>query len=392
MRAVWTIAAKDLRQRLRDRSAIVLAFVAPIALASIISLTFGSLEDFDFETTWVVADLDGSSLSRTFTEEVLGSEDFRGSVTVVQASDAEEARAFVERGDASAAFVIPSGFERATRGGAPVPLTVFESSGRAVGAEVARAVAEGFTDQIEAAQLSVTTAVRAGASLARGRALVEAAARERIPVSLTQGAVGGREVTGANYFGPSMAIFFLFFTVGWGARSLLVERRQGTLQRLLVAPVQKRAVVAGKALTVFVLGVVSMATMFVFMGVVFRTRWGDPLALVALTVVTVLAVMGVTALVGLLAKTDEQADAYASMASITLALLGGNFFPVHEMPELMQKLSLGTPNGWAIRGFTDLVYEGGGVSSVATHLAVIAAFAAVTGGLAVLRARKVSPA
>jgi ABC-2 type transport system permease protein len=102
--------------------------------------------------------------------------------------------------------------------------------------------------------------------------------------------------------------------------------------------------------------------------------------------------MGVTALVGLLAKTDEQADAYASMASITLALLGGNFFPVHEMPELMQKLSLGTPNGWAIRGFTDLVYEGGGVSSVATHLAVIAAFAAVTGGLAVLRARKVSPA
>ena len=42
MRAVLTIAGKDLRQRFRDRSAIVLAFVAPLVLALIIGGDLGS--------------------------------------------------------------------------------------------------------------------------------------------------------------------------------------------------------------------------------------------------------------------------------------------------------------------------------------------------------------
>ena len=46
MSAVLAIALKDLRQRLRDRSAIVLGFIAPLAVAWLISMAFGSVGSF----------------------------------------------------------------------------------------------------------------------------------------------------------------------------------------------------------------------------------------------------------------------------------------------------------------------------------------------------------
>jgi ABC-2 type transport system permease protein len=254
-------------------------------------------------------------------------------------------------------------------------------------------VASAFTDQIEAARLSVLAALRAGdgpPDLGRIPELAEAAARERVPVQLTDGDAGAREVAGAAYFGPAMAIFFLFFTVSYGARSLLAERQQGTLPRILAAPAPAWAVLAGKALAVFVLGLASMTTMFVFMSVVFGIDFGDPLAVAALTVLTVLAVMAVTAVVQTLARNDQQADTLAQMLSISLALVGGNFFPIFQLPELIQRLSLATPNGWAIRGFTDLIYDGAGIADILPNLGAVAAFALVTGSIALVRSRRLA--
>ena len=57
MSAVWTIARKDLRQRFRDRSAIVLGFVAPVVIAALDELRVpGHVDRFHFEL--VVVDHD----------------------------------------------------------------------------------------------------------------------------------------------------------------------------------------------------------------------------------------------------------------------------------------------------------------------------------------------
>jgi ABC-2 type transport system permease protein len=187
-----------------------------------------------------------------------------------------------------------------------------------------------------------------------------------------------------------MAIFFLFFTTGFASRSLLAEREQGTLPRILASPVRKTSVIVGKAISGFVLGVVSVAVMFGSLGLLFDVSWGDPLALVVLTVVTVLAVMGLTALVQLLTKTNEQADALSSAVAAGLAMVGGNFFPIFQLPEVIQRISLLTPNGWALRGFTDVAYDGATLADLGPHIAVIAAFAVVTGGIAFMRAQRLA--
>jgi ABC-2 type transport system permease protein len=389
LRTALLVAGKDLRQRLRDRSALVIAFVAPFVLASIIGLAFGG--DDAFKATYVVADADKGPVATGFTDGVLASPGLRDLVTVRQV-DAGEARALVDRGDADAAFLLPAGFSASVQRGGAATITVLESGENPIAGQVARSLAEAYAAELAATQLAVRTALDTAGqpppAAAEARRLGERAAAGRLPVRLAEGQVGGRTIEAANYFGPSMAIFFLFFTVSFGARSILAERRQGTMRRLLASTASPGGVLAGKALAAFVLGTASVLVMWLATTLVFGADWGDPVAVVALTVSSVLSAIGVTALVITLARTDEQAEGYSSLVVFTLALLGGNFVYLAQLPELLQRVSLLTPNGWALRGFVDLVADGGGLATVAAPVAVTLGVGLVTGGLALYRARR----
>jgi ABC-2 type transport system permease protein len=356
LRATLLIAGKDLRQRLRDRSGLVIAFVAPFLLAAIIGLAFGG--DASFRATYAVADADRGPLAAGFVDGVLAGPGL-ADVLTLRRVDAAQARDLVDRGEADAAFLIPAGFSAAVQRGGSATVTVLEAGASPVAGQVARALAEGYAARLAATGLSVRTALEAEGSTgdpaaARAQRLARQAAERPLPVALVDGRVGLRELRPASYFGPSMAIFFLFFTVSFGARSILVERRQGTLRRLLASAAPPGAVLAGKALAAFVLGVTSVLVMWLATSLAFGADWGDPLAVVALTVTSVLAAIGITALVVTLARTEEQAEGYGSLVVFTLALLGGNFIYLAELPELLQRLSLLTPNGWALRGFVGL--------------------------------------
>ena len=364
------VAGKDLRQRLRDRSALVIAFVAPFVLASIIGLAFGG--DDAFKATYAVADADRGPVAAGFTDGVLASPGLRDLVTVRQV-DPGEARALVDRGDADAAFLLPAGFSASVQRGGAATITVVESGENPIAGQVARSLAEAYAAELAATSWPSGPPSTPPAS-PRQRPRPDGWGSGRPPAGCPCGwpraRSGGRTIEAANYFGPSMAIFFLFFTVSFGARSILAERRQGTMRRLLASAASPGGVLAGKALAAFVLGTASVLVMWLATTLVFGADWGDPVAVVALTVSSVLSAIGVTALVITLARTDEQAEGYSSLVVFTLALLGGNFVYLAQLPELLQRVSLLTPNGWALRGFVDLVADGGGLATVAAPVAV----------------------
>jgi ABC-2 type transport system permease protein len=388
VRTALLVAGKDLRQRLRDRSALVIAFVAPFVLAAIIGLAFGG--DAAFRATYAVADADRGPVAAGFTDGVLASPGLRELVTVRRVAPGE-ARALVERGEVDAAFLLPQGLSASVRAGRPAGVGVISSGENQIAGQVARSLAEAWSAELAATGLAVATALDAAGrppTPEEARRLGERAAAARAPVALVEGQVGGRTIEAANYFGPSMAIFFLFFTVSFGARSILAERRQGTMRRLLATPAPPGGVLAGKALAAFTLGTASVLVMWLATTLVFGADWGDPLAVVALTVSSVLSAIGITALVITLARTEEQAEGYSSLVVFTLALLGGNFVYVAQLPEVLQRVSLLTPNGWALRGYVDLVADGGGLPTVAAPVAVTLAVGLGTGGLALYRARR----
>jgi ABC-2 type transport system permease protein len=386
MSAVLAIARKDLRQRLRDRSAIVLGFIAPVAVAALISVAFGSAGSFHADVA--VVDLDKGPVATGFTTFVTGP-DLANLLTVKPVTSEADARAKVARGDLSAAFVIPKGYSDAATSGAGRPITVLASVDSSIAEQVARSLAQSYTAQIEAVQLSVESAVRAGAPHSSAGPLAAEAATVRLPEQTVTQPSGTRALTGTSYYAPAMGIFFMFFAIGFGARGYFLERTGGTLDRLAAAPIGPGAILAGKSLATFVYGVASLGTVAVVTSLAFDAQWGPPLIVLALIVALSLTMVALTALVITAARTERAADGFASMLTFGLVLLGGNFVFIGGAPPLVRTLALATPNGWALRAFTDLA-GGAPWTEAVTPLLAILAFAAGAGAIAfMLRGRVV---
>jgi len=91
MRTALLIAAKDLRQRMRDRSALLVAFVLPLALASIFGLILHDVGSGRTTFHYALVDLDRGAAAQTFTGHVLGPLEREGLVDLRRSGSVAEA-------------------------------------------------------------------------------------------------------------------------------------------------------------------------------------------------------------------------------------------------------------------------------------------------------------
>jgi ABC-2 type transport system permease protein len=213
-------------------------------------------------------------------------------------------------------------------------------------------------------------------------------ATDRAAISITTDDLGSAGKGVLNYFAPSIAVIFLFIGGGLGMRSLLLERSGGTLVRMAAAPVRPNRIVIGKLLAILITGLVSIFVVWGVTALVFGADWGDPLGVVLMCVGSSLAMCGLGVFLTSLAKDEQAAFGIAMLVGLLLALLGGNLLPAGTLPPLLQKLSLITPNGWALVGFGRLSLLGDPASDVLGPFLVLCLIAAVTGGLALTRVRR----
>lgn len=378
------IAAKDLRQRFRDRSALVLGFVAPLLMVGLMNAAFAGAGEF--HATVGVVDADGG-VAGTGILDGLRSPDLADVLTVETFPSADAARAAVDDGAVDAAIVLPAGLTAMAGGGPAVPIDVFTSVDADLAGEVTASIATAFTAQIATLRLTAAVADAAGASEAEVGSLLAQVATAPPPIQAMQQATGNDPLEPVAYFGPGMAMFFVLFSVGFTARGFFVERTTGTLDRMAAAPIRPEAVLAGKALSVFVYALASLATMAAVTAVVFGASWGDPLGVAVLCVAMAASVVALAALVMAVARTERQAEGLASMLTFALALLGGSFLFLGSAPPLMRRLAVLTPNGWALRGFTDLATGVDVWTAVAAPVAGMAAICVVVGTIALVAGR-----
>jgi ABC-2 type transport system permease protein len=383
MRAAFVIAGKDLRQRFRDRSAIVLGVVAPILIAALMSLAFHGVQNFNF--TMGVVNLDGGPVAAGFVQS-LKAPGVRKVVTPTEIRSVAAARTEIRENKIGAALVIPAGFSADVLANKPASLTTMRSGNNAIAGDVTSSIASSFVAQVNADRLALVTALAAGAPASRTGHLAEAVAKLRIPVQAVQRPIGARELKVISYYSPGMAMFFLFFTISYVARSFFTDRSQGMIERMRAAPVRPVEILAGKALSVLVYGGLSLLIVGVVTSAAFGANWGPALPAIALGAVLVMAVVCLTGFVIGVSKTQRQADGIGSIIVFGLSLLGGNFFFISQAPSAMKRLALLTPNGWALRGFTDLATVGGGFGTIVEPVLGIVVFSVIVAAVAAILA------
>jgi ABC-2 type transport system permease protein len=389
MRAAWLICLKDLKARLRDRSAVLIGIVVPLGLAFIFNSIFSGISGASDVISLGVVNADHGAVSQQFTGQVLPAVGRSGLITIHPEATLERARALAANGTLAAVIVIPAGFSARVQANQPASMQVIGNVDSPISTEIARSIAESYAAGLNRVRLSVATA--AGSTPlppARIQALAAQAAAAVAPVAVSDVSAQTKELDQKSFFAAGMAVFFLFFTVQFGVTSLLEERHDGTLARLLAAPISRASILGGKLLTSFLLGVISMTVLVVATTLLFGAAWGNPLGVAVLVVAAILAATGIMALIATLARNAEQAANWQSVVAVILGLLGGTFFPVSQAPGVLSRLTFVAPQAWFLRGLGDL--RGGSVSVVWVPALAMLVFAVVTGALAMMRLRRLA--
>jgi ABC-2 type transport system permease protein len=357
---------------------VVTALVAPVVLATIVGLAFGDTGGGDGTAPTVVAlaDHGDSPVTKALVDGVARWAQPGPGIAVVRSPSVQQALSDKQAGRVSAVVEVPRGF--ATEQQIPFPHVIADRDSP-IGQSVAFALAQGLAEAGAAARSAAGGASITPAALA--------AVAGPPPVRLVD-VGGGTTRSLIGYFGPAVAMVFLFFGIGLGARSVLAERQAGTLARLQVAPVAFSRVLAGKLLAMVALSLTSVLVVWATTTWLLGATWGDPTGVAVLTLAVVVAMGAIALLVTVMARTEAQADAATAGIGFALALLGGNFFPPGSLPSFMERLSLLTPNGWGLQGYGALAIDGKGLDAVWTPVLALLAITAAFGSVAVLRFRR----
>lgn len=182
---------------------------------------------------------------------------------------------------------------------------------------------------------------------------------------------------------PAWLIFGMFFVVMPISALFIVERREGTLARLVSQRVPFSMLLLGKVGPFFAINLAQTALMLAagctlvpWLGgeaLALPQRW-ELLAVVAAS--TSLAAIGWGLLVAVGARTLEQATVIGGVGNILAAALGGIMVPRFVMPEAMQRLAELSPMAWALDGFHALMLRQGGLADIAGPCGRLLALAA----------------
>jgi ABC-2 type transport system permease protein len=389
IRAALEITRKDLRQRLRDRSAILVGVVAPFVLAALFASILGGVSE-TFHARWAIVDDDGGSIATALREGPLAGMAGSGQLTLEQLPDEAAARTAIEAGDVDATIHLPTGLSAATVAGSEARIELLVAADATLSGAVARSVLSAFAQEVESVRLAVATVLAASdgpPDLAAIPALTEVASSMPSPIVLRDVAADAREASSATYYAAAMSIFFVFLSAQFGITSLHGERRGGTLARLLASPVRWQAIILGKLAVSAIMAVISMTVIVVGTSVLLGARWGDPLAVAGLVAGAALAATGIALLAVSVTRTEEQASSIVAVVAMVLAILGGTFFPLAQGPEILARLTFLTPHAWFLRGVAD-ASSGAGPAAVVAPVVILGVIGLATGGLGLLRARR----
>lgn len=391
MRSANRIALKDLKLRIRDRSAIILGVVAPLALAFILNLVFGDAFDTSggLGLEYGLVDQDRSEISEGFTE-IMRELESEGILTVEMFGEPGTAEAAVEDGDLDAYINLEEGLGQAVLSGQTATIEVVGSVDSPTSTQIAASIAESFATGVDATGLAIATTAQVSGTMPSQGSFEGDPQSAAFSFRLEDISAETRQLDATTYFAAGMAAFFVFFTVQFGVSGLLEEERDGTLARLLAAPIRRESVIAGKGILSFTLGVASMVILVGATSLDFLVgaNWGDPLGVLILVCAIVLSATGIMSLVASVAKTPEGAGNLGSIIAVILGMLGGVFFQVGQGDDFLSNLSLITPHAWFMRGLGDLAGDASWTASLPAAGAMMV-FAVTTGviGWVLLRRR-----
>ncbi len=408
MQRVWLIAVKDLKIFLKDRGAAFFFIIFPLMFIVLFNVL---LKNVGGEDTRLELHLATQEAAGSLSYQILDAMETKdesllkpGDPKIVWEKDYAAARQAVADEKLGGFITFQADFTQALTGGKTTSLDIYANAGsvntRAALNGLAGAIASQINTHRVVIEASIALMIEGGALSPTDTAGISLAAQRMMQEYFT-GSDGESYLTfktekfgeveaenPSNFVMPGYLVMFVFFASAVMAESIVKERKNNTLERLLASSVRRETILGGIFTGSVIRGLVQIA---IFWGVgilAFRVDMGlSPLAVIILSILMVIMSSAFALMLATLARTQRSAGSLAVITSLVLAPLGGCWWPLFLYPQWLQNIAKVTPHAWATDGFNKLMVFGADFSAAVPGIIALLVFTAVFGLIAAWRFR-----
>lgn len=291
-----------------------------------------------------------------------------GTVDFRTFASSAEARAALRAGEIHGILIVPTEFDETAGTGGDVANVriVYDESNPAMGrlsAGALRALVDTVSN--EKARENVRSVARYGSTSAQDAFLSPYG-------SVSEGATG-KSMTYFTFLAPGLVAMTLTMSFLSGLPSALgTERRDGTLDAILVAPVPRWAILVGKGLAAAVRS--AIIAVIVLSGAVFifgATFYGGFGVVLIVALATVFGFLGLGVLVSVVADLEESLRTVLSVVQFPILALSGVFFPIQQLPWWLQIVSNVLPTTYAVSALRQSMIAGAGLTELGATIGLL---------------------
>jgi ABC-2 type transport system permease protein len=365
----WPMLWKEFIQMRRDRLTFGMVTIFP----AIQLLLFGYAIQTDVRNLpTVVLDDSRTSESRLLVQTLANTDVFR---IVGEAADRTALLDEIESGRARAALVIPPEYARQISAGATAR---------------AQLIVDAADPQSSAAALSGAQLVAQARGVAITAARFSSGGPLEPPVDLRVRPWYNPAQRSAVFIVPGVIGVLLTITMTLITSTAIVrERERGTLEQLIVTPIDKTSLMLGKLVPFVLVGYLQMSVVLGLGWLIFDIPLrGSLVLLYLLTSAFIVASLGVGLLISTLARSQSQAMQMSFFFMLPNILLSGYIFPREAMPEPAQWVGLLLPLTYFLQILRGILLKGIGIEHAWQNSLWLAGFAVVLLTISVRRFSK----
>ena len=363
---MFKLFKKDLLLFLHDHRSVILTFLLPVVLITLFAFAYGSIGSYNGRSEPVkllVADLDQTKASKEIIHKIDSLED-----VLIIVSDPVKSKELVIKGEYACALIIYRGFQDSVEYGNATPIEMVYDRSREM--------------EISILQQNLINTILSVTSVIMIKKNIEKYLQELLPDDENDTSddifsavikndrniqaikwtpiVGIKNDTrlGLIQAVAGTAILMLLFSVAGVGTSILEEKENGTINRLLYSPLNGRTILYSKMLFAFFISILQLTAMFLFAWIVLNMdmRVNIP-GLILMITATSFSVSSLGIFLAAVAKTRRQAQNLSTIIILIMSAIGGSMIPLFIMPSILQKIALLSVNYWSIQGFYDLFWR-----------------------------------
>jgi len=392
MTRILDIALKDLLQLTRDFKTFMFLILMPILFTFMFGFAFGGFSNNESDSRLPVGylDQDNSWVSESLHDQLADSDVIRLDENPNRTyPDLEQ---LVANGDLAAVIIVPDRYGATLAKGKNARLIVIADTSTTVWTTIESDI--------------LATLSRLDSAL-RTATIMEEINAERMPFtySFTQSLaawdeppIAIKETTSSAvaettdsaeslaHTSPGMMLQFAIAGLLTAAQVIVTERKSRTLQRILTTAARRVHILLGHFLAIFTLIFTQFMLLIAFGQFILHVNYlRDPGAILLVAFSAALCISAMGLLIGILARSEEQAVTFSLIPMFLLSGLGGAWVPLEVTGETFAKIGHLSPVAWAMDGFKNISIRGLGFESVLPPVAALVGYAVVFFALSVWR-------